>query len=593
MGFELDLCSPIRLRNGQRVVGDEEVRGRRTRLALAYLVLERGRAVPTHELAGVLWPEGPPPSWPSSVREVISRVRRVLDRLGGEASIVTKDRCLCVTLPAGTVVDVELLVDGGAHDRQGTTHADGAPGRRFLPGEVGSWVEGWRARIEEAHRTLVTADGRAALGRGDAAAAVGMGRLMLQQAPDDDAAADLLIRGLDALGHRAEALRTYERHRRRLADELGIDPSPALQALHLELLGAGGHVSSSRPVQRRPSRSRPAPVVAASADLVLDADAVATALGIDTSLPLVGRAGVLRGVREALEDGHPVVVTGESRSGKTRLLAELMADEQLPTSYLRCGRHGSMRVDVLGDARATIPARGQHTWLVDDVQWIDEPTLQLVLDAVRSGARVAVTACRDEPTGVLTDFLGELHRSATVRTVGLDPITADVMASIEPAWGDADQRAQAIHESGGNVGYLIDLLREAENPHGPPPESIRTIASSRIDRLPDDAKHLLQVAAVAGDSFLLARVATAADQGAPDDWYPPADALVSHGLLRVVDPEEGLLAFRHPVVRRVVLHEIGPLLAHRHRSRLDAANGSPTIHLDRQRVANGRPTAVS
>lgn len=593
MGFELDLCSPIRLRNGQRVVGDEEVRGRRTRLALAYLVLERGRAVPTHELAAVLWSEGPPPSWPSSVREVISRVRRVLDRLGGDASIVTKDRCLCVTLPADTSVDVEQLVDGRDHAGAGMTTPDGTPGRRFLPGEVGPWVEGWRARIEEAHRNLVTADGRAALERGDAAAAVGMGRLMLQQDPDDDAAADLLMRGLAALGHRAEALRTYERHRRRLADELGIDPSPVLQALHLELLGAGDHVPSTPRTQPRPGRSCPPPVAAAPPDLVLDAEAVATALGIDSCLPLLGRAGVLRRVSEALEEGHPVVVTGESRSGKTRLLAELMADEQMPTSYVRCGLHGTTRMDVAGRARTTVHGAGPRTWLVDDVQWIDDRTHQLVLDAVRSGVRVVATACRDEPTRVLTDFLGELHRSATVRTVELEPISADVMASIVPACGDADHRAQAIHLSGGNVGYLIDLLREPGDPHGPPPESIRTIASSRIDRLPEDAKHLLDVAAVAGDSFLLSRVAPAAGQCAPDDWYPPADALVDHGLLRVVDPEEGLLAFRHPVVRRVVLHEIGPLMAHRHRARLDATNAPPTIHLDRQRVSNGRPTAVS
>jgi DNA-binding SARP family transcriptional activator len=41
-----------------------------------------------------------------------------------------------------------------------------------------------------------------------------------------------------AAGNRASALLTYERCRARLAADLSASPSPAIQALHLELLRA-------------------------------------------------------------------------------------------------------------------------------------------------------------------------------------------------------------------------------------------------------------------------------------------------------------------------------------------------------------------
>jgi DNA-binding SARP family transcriptional activator len=40
-----------------------------------------------------------------------------------------------------------------------------------------------------------------------------------------------------AMGNRAEALRTYERLRSLLTEELGTDPSPSVHALYLEALG--------------------------------------------------------------------------------------------------------------------------------------------------------------------------------------------------------------------------------------------------------------------------------------------------------------------------------------------------------------------
>lgn len=48
-----------------------------------------------------------------------------------------------------------------------------------------------------------------------------------------------LVLALLADGRRADALRAFERIRRRLADRLGVDPGPELRDAHLTALRAG------------------------------------------------------------------------------------------------------------------------------------------------------------------------------------------------------------------------------------------------------------------------------------------------------------------------------------------------------------------
>ena len=58
-----------------------------------------------------------------------------------------------------------------------------------------------------------------------------------QRAPLHEAAHRALMAAHDAAGNRAEALRAYQRARRLLAAELGIDPSAETEAAYLALLG--------------------------------------------------------------------------------------------------------------------------------------------------------------------------------------------------------------------------------------------------------------------------------------------------------------------------------------------------------------------
>ena len=109
--------------------------------------------------------------------------------------------------------------------------------------------------------------------------------------PLDESLVALLMRALRHNGAPGRALQVYEAARRRLADQLGVDPSAELAALHLELLRDGAP----------PARGNlPAEVSS-----------------------FVGRESDVREVRELIAAHRLVTLIGPGGSGKTRLSVEV------------------------------------------------------------------------------------------------------------------------------------------------------------------------------------------------------------------------------------------------------------------------------
>ena len=227
----------------QRALG-----GRQGRLALAYLTLER-RPVPREDLAAVLWPDELPESWDTALSAVVSKLRAALRKLGLPASGIRSELgCYELVLPVGTWVDVNEAIDSlheaEAADRSGVWRDIwGTAGvayqitqRTFLPGEEGAWVDRQRRLLASIHVRATEFMAHVSLRNDEPALALALADELLAVEPFRETGYQILMRGHMQLGNRAEALQAYERCRRLLSEELGTDPSPETQSVHLELL---------------------------------------------------------------------------------------------------------------------------------------------------------------------------------------------------------------------------------------------------------------------------------------------------------------------------------------------------------------------
>ncbi|MFL6298631.1 MAG: BTAD domain-containing putative transcriptional regulator, partial [Actinomycetes bacterium] len=153
-------------------------------------------------------------------------------------------------LPPETFVDVEAALEG-AHRAESCiaegrwAQAWGPAGiayhvasRPFLPGREASWIDGGRRRLDDVRLRGLESYAAAGLGLGGMALsqAEERARMLTELAPYRESGHHLLMEALERRGNPAEALRAYERLRVLLREELGVAPSPTLQAVHRRLL---------------------------------------------------------------------------------------------------------------------------------------------------------------------------------------------------------------------------------------------------------------------------------------------------------------------------------------------------------------------
>ena len=229
--------------NGSRI--EDTLPGRRGRVLFAYLVLNRGREVPRDELLMAGWGEEAAIEAGNALSVLLSKLRHGLgaDRLRGRTAVE-------LLLPQATFVDVEAALEGAhraesAIAEQRWAQAWGPAGiayhvatRPFLTGLEAPWIDQWRRRLEEVRLRGLECFAAAGLGLGGAALAQAeeRARMLTELAPYRETGHLILLEALERRGNVAEALRAYDRLRVLLREELGIAPSPTVQAVHRRLL---------------------------------------------------------------------------------------------------------------------------------------------------------------------------------------------------------------------------------------------------------------------------------------------------------------------------------------------------------------------
>jgi SARP family transcriptional regulator, regulator of embCAB operon len=245
-GCRLQVCGPL-----FACVRGEDVTHRipagQARTLFVQLVLNRDLAQSRSELLDALWPGEPPPAAERALAALLSRLRAVV---GSQVLPIAPD--IRLRLPDYSEVDLEVAESSmqraeaalAAEDWRsawtGAGIAMSTARRGFLPGVHLPWVERKRGEIRDLRLRACEVFGTAVLGLGgpELAGAERAASEIIDAEPLRESGYRLAMRSCVARGNPAEALRIYARMRRRLADELGVDPGPESRALFDQILAA-------------------------------------------------------------------------------------------------------------------------------------------------------------------------------------------------------------------------------------------------------------------------------------------------------------------------------------------------------------------
>jgi DNA-binding SARP family transcriptional activator len=622
---EFEVLGPVEVRRDGVLV---ELGGPKQRAVLCRLLLAQGAVVPAERIIDDLWSGDPPPKALGVLQAHISTLRRALEPERAARSPAT----VLVSRPPGYALigrsdaqqfeellqtGMAALADGGAAtavlvlDQALGLWSGSTPFADFADEP---WLSAEVARLAELH--LVAREHRwaAALDVGDAHSAIPALEALVKEHPLREGVWRLLVLALYRTGRQADALAALRSARATLSDELGLDPSPALQALEAEVLAQSPNLDASivPAVQAAETGDRR---VSQTADDPATPNAGAGGHAFGSSRVLVGRDALLAQidvVAAHAADGllRTVVISGEPGIGKTWLsdaVAGGLSDNGWRVVQGQCHQSsgapalwpwiqvlqalasGHPLPDDLAQITTDAPVRSsadaadarfhQHHAIgryladtaidqpllvvLDDLQWADAASLRLLGDLpdLAKQSRILVLAATRTGEGgeALGDALTRLSRHEGLRLTISGLSQTDVALVVAASGLDVDA-AELTRRTGGNPFLLRETIRSiAMNGVGTMldrvPDTAADLLRERLARLPPEAQTVLQVAAVVGSAIDLELVIAVTAQS-EDEVLDALDAAAVTGILSI--SASGGLEFAHDLVRETLYGDMAP-----------------------------------
>ena len=255
--MEFRILGPMEVLEGDRSLG---LPGQRQRSLLALLLLHANQVVSTSRLIEELWPEGASESQAGALQASVSRLRK---SLGAGAGLV-------VTLPTGYTIRLapdqldlerfERLVRDAAGNAEPHEAAEKLRealalwrGPALADFAYEPFAQAAIDRLEEVHLLALEMRIDADLAVGRHAALVPELDALASQHPLRERLHSQLMLALYRSGRQADALAAYQTVRRVLVDELGIEPSAALQDLERAILRQDPSLELAQPTTQERS----------------------------------------------------------------------------------------------------------------------------------------------------------------------------------------------------------------------------------------------------------------------------------------------------------------------------------------------------
>lgn len=589
---------------------------------LALLLARAGRPTSTSELVDLVWGEGAPASAVNVLHKYVGALRRLLEpdlpARGTGSYLLRRGSGYLFSVGPGRLdlADFREAVVA-AESARSTRHLESAldhyvaalgqwtapAGDGLVPGPEATAIF---AGVNNELFDTCTAAAELAVSLGEPERVLAPLRLAAGMAPLHEPVQASLITVLGAAGRPADALVGFRTVRDRLADELGLDPGPALVTAHQRVLGQ-----------------------------TLDSDSAASR--VSGIAGLVGRAEELALVRQVTAPVFAggsalVIVEGEPGVGKTRLLEEAVAEADNRGAQVVWGRclQGdgtpsmwpwvqAMRtvVDVLPDAvRGTwldsdlgrllesregvtagsvLPDSGGQFRLfervvdvvgdvaahrplilvIDDLHWADVASLQLFghLAGRLPAGVVLFGALRDTapPPGTeLSRMLAAASRAPGHRRIRLGPLDFTGVAELvrrETGRDPEPDTARSIFtRTAGNPFFVRELSRfladtgglaSAKAEHAGVPTTVLDVVRDRLNDMDPQGELLVQAAALAGREVTIGLLADIADVDVRTclERLEPLEGL---GLLAPTPQNPNAIRFTHDLVRESVVGTTPP-----------------------------------